>query len=170
MSAVHAVMNRLRALVSLVYREALKFGAVGVVAYIVDVYVYNVLRTGWWPAGDAPLDHKPVLAKVISVTVATVVAWLGNRYWTFRRRRRSSMRREFALFITMNIGGLLIAMACIGVSHYLLGLDSPLADNISGNVVGLILGTLFRFWAYRTFVFTESRTEVATPRSPARSA
>jgi putative flippase GtrA len=157
------MLNRLRDLIDLVYREALKFGAVGAVAYVVDVYVYNILRTGWWPAGDAPLDHKPVLAKVFSVAVATVVAWLGNRYWTFRRRRRSSMRRELALFVTMNIGGMLIAAACIGVSHYLLGFDSPLADNIAGNVVGLVLGTLFRFWAYRTLVFTEVREDAALP-------
>ncbi len=27
--------------------------------------------------------------------------------------------------------------------------------HVSGNVVGVGLGTLFRFWAYRTFVFTE---------------
>ncbi|MGZ4722528.1 MAG: GtrA family protein, partial [Oryzihumus sp.] len=33
---------------------------------------------------------------------------------------------------------------------------SPLADNISANGVGLVLGTLFRFWAYRRFVFSEN--------------
>ena len=41
------------------------------------------------------------------------------------------------------------------ISHYLLGLDSALADNISANVVGLVLGTLFRFWSYRKWVFPE---------------
>ena len=39
------------------------------------------------------------------------------------------------------------------MSHYVLDLRSPLADNISANGVGLVLGTLFRFWAYRRFVF-----------------
>jgi hypothetical protein len=48
---------------------------------------------------------------------------------------------------------MLIAVACLAVSHYLLGLTSPLADNISANAVGLVLGMLFRFWSYRTFVF-----------------
>jgi putative flippase GtrA len=28
-----------------------------------------------------------------------------------------------------------------------------LDDNISANVVGVALGTLFRFWSYRRFVF-----------------
>ena len=35
----------------------------------------------------------------------------------------------------------------------MLDFTSPLADNISANVVGLFLGMLFRFWSYRTFVF-----------------
>jgi putative flippase GtrA len=51
--------------------------------------------------------------------------------------------------------GSAIAVGCLAISHYLLGLTSPLADNISANVVGLILGTAFRFWAYRTFVFIQ---------------
>jgi putative flippase GtrA len=143
--------------VDVLVREMVKFGAIGALAYVVDMYVYNLLRTGVWPLPEAPLAHKPLLSKVISVAVATVVAWLGNRYWTFRHRRRATVRAEFALFIVMNVGGLLIALGCLWLSHYALGLTSALADNISGNVIGLVLGTLFRFWAYRQFVFTELR-------------
>jgi putative flippase GtrA len=159
-------LGRLHAAVDVVYREMVKFGAVGLVAFVVDLYVYNVLRTGIWPIGDAPLHDKPLLSKVISVAVATVVAWLGNRYWTFRHRRRSAPRAEFVLFVVMNVGGLVIALACLWFSHYLLGLTSPLADNVSGNVIGLGLGTLFRFWAYRQFVFTELRESVTGPAQP----
>jgi putative flippase GtrA len=151
------LVTRLREAINVVYREMAKFGAVGALAYVVDMYVYNVLRTGVWPFHEAPLAHKPLLSKVVSVAVATVVAWLGNRYWTFRHRRRATMRSEFVLFVVMNIGGLIIALGCLWFSHYVLGLTSPLADNISGNVVGLVLGTLFRFWAYRQFVFTHLR-------------
>ncbi len=50
---------------------------------------------------------------MISTLVATVVAWLGNRYWTFRHRRRASRRREFVLFMGMNLGGLGISLACL---------------------------------------------------------
>lgn len=149
--------GRIREAINVVYREMAKFGTIGAFAYVVDTYVYNVLRTGVWPLDEAPLAHKPLLSKVISVAVATVVAWLGNRYWTFRHRRRATMRSEFVLFVVMNIGGLVIALGCLWFSHYVLGLTSVLADNISGNVVGIVLGTLFRFWAYRRFVFTEMR-------------
>ncbi len=157
MRAITAAAGRLRSMVDVVYRELIKFGAVGALAYITDVYVYNLLRTGVWPLSEAPLAHKPLLSKVISVAAAVVVAWLGNRYWTFRHRRRSAPRQEFVLFAVMNIGGLLISLACLGISHYALGFRSALADNISGNVVGIALGTVFRFWTYRTLVFTELR-------------
>jgi putative flippase GtrA len=55
----------------------------------------------------------------------------------------------------MNLVGLVISVSCLAISHDLLGFTSPLADNISGNLIGIGLGTLFRFWAYRRFVFNE---------------
>ena len=156
-------LGKLHAAMDVVYREMVKFGAVGLLAYVVDLYVYNLLRSGVWPMESPPLHDKPLLSKVISVAVATVVAWLGNRYWTFRHRRRATARAEFVLFVVMNVGGLLIALGCLWFSHYVLDQTSVLADNISGNVVGLGLGTLFRFWAYRQFVFTELRRPAPTP-------
>jgi len=155
--APRGLIGRARAAMDVVYREMVKFGTVGGLAYLVDLYVYNLLRSGVWPITDAPLEGKPLLAKVVSVSAATVVAWLGNRYWTFRHRRRATAKAEFVLFVVMNAGGLLIALGCLWFSHYVLDQTSVLADNISGNVIGLGLGTLFRFWAYRQFVFTELR-------------
>ena len=65
------------------------------------------------------------------------------------------MGREYVLFFLLNGVAMLIAIACLGISHYVLGLDSALADNISANIIGLGLGTLFRFWSYRKWVFPE---------------
>jgi hypothetical protein len=42
-------------------------------------------------------------------------------------------------------------------------LQSPLADNISGQLVGTALGTLFRFWSYRRFVFPEAGRTAGEP-------
>jgi putative flippase GtrA len=140
------MLERLRRLA----REAAKFGAVGAIGFVVDVGVFNILRY----AGDpGVLEDKPLTAKAISVAVATVVTYLGNRHWTWRHRVRSGARREMTLFFLLNGMGMGIALMCLAVSHYVLGLTSPLADNISANVVGLFLGMLFRFWSYRTFVF-----------------
>lgn len=151
MRAVATLLDRLRDALHLLVREALKFGVVGALAYVVDVTLFNLLRY----AGDDPLlADRPLTAKVVSVSVATLVSWLGNRYWTFHRRgRRASISSELGLFVVVNGVGMLIALLCLATSHYVLGLTSPVADNISANVVGLALGTAFRFWAYRTLVF-----------------
>ncbi|WP_298459546.1 GtrA family protein [uncultured Cellulomonas sp.] len=130
--------------------ELARFGSVGGVAFVVDVGVFNLLRFG---PGDLLAD-KPITAKVVAVAVATMVAWLGNRYWAFAGKRTASPIRELVAFGLVNVIGMFVAVACLAVSHYVLGLTSPLADNISANVVGLALGTLLRYVAYRTVVFT----------------
>jgi putative flippase GtrA len=131
-------------------RQVAKFGAVGFLAYVVDVVLFNALQ---YFGGHPLLAGDPLQAKVISTAFATVVAWLGNRYWTFRRTRRREKRREFALFVVMCTIGLGISLLILWFSHYVLDLTSPIADNISANVIGLAAGAAFRFWAYRRFVF-----------------
>lgn len=160
--AVARVRARLAARVA----ELARFGSVGLVAYVVDLGLFNLLRFG---PGEL-LGEKPLTAKGVSVVVATLVAWFGNRYWTFAHRRTATRGRELLAFAAVNAGGLLIAVACLFVSHYLLDLTSPLADNIAANGVGLVLGTLFRYVLYRRVVFTDvtrRRPSGATPPDPA---
>lgn len=144
------LLDRVRALVGVLWREVIKFGVVGAVAYVVDLTVFNLLRFG---PGEL-LGDKPLTAKAVSVALATCVAWYGNRQWTFRRRRTAAPVRELVQFFVINAVGLGIGLLCLFVSHYVLGLRTPLADNVSANGVGLVLSTMFRFWAYRRFVFT----------------
>lgn len=160
------LVDRLRAALDVLVREMVKFGVVGAVAYVVDVGLFNLLRF----AGPALLEDKPLTAKSISVAVATCVAWYGNRQWTFRHRRTPRPLRELVQFAAINVVGLLITLACLGFSHYVLDLRSPLADNISANVVGLAISTLFRFYAYRTWVFTHELADDPVLGDPARSA
>jgi putative flippase GtrA len=132
--------------------EVAKFGVVGSVAFVVDVGTFNLLR---YHGGTGVLYEKPITAKIVSTVLATMVAYLGNRFWTFRHRDRVGYAREYLLFFVLNAVGLVIAVGCLWISHYVLDLRGPLADNLSANGVGLVLGTLFRFWAYRRWVFPE---------------
>ena len=134
-----------------------KFGVIGLVAYIIDLTIFNVLR---FSGGEGPLYDKPLTAKVISVLAATTFAYFGNRHWTFKDRSRSSFRRQYTLFFVFNAVGMVISLSCLWVSHYLLGFESALADNISANVVGLVLGTAFRFWGYHNWVFPNDVSSV----------
>ncbi|MEV4757639.1 GtrA family protein [Micromonospora sp. NPDC049559] len=132
-------------------REVGKFGVVGVVAFVVDLGLFNYAITG--------LGMERLLAKTFSTVVAATVAFVGNRFWTWRHRERSGMVREYSLYFFFNAVGLGIGLGCLAISHYGLGsiwptvFKSLLADNISANLVGAVLGTLFRFWSYRRFVF-----------------
>ncbi|WP_454043126.1 GtrA family protein [Cellulosimicrobium sp. Marseille-Q8652] len=146
-------------------RELAKFGSVGALAYVVDLGLFNLLSFG---PGEV-LGHKPLTAKAVSVAVATLVSWLGNRYWTFSARRTETRGRELTAFVVVNVGGMLIAVGCLAFSTYVLGLTSPLAKNVSANVVGLVLGTAFRYVAYRHLVFTGSTEPADEDAEPARA-
>ena len=129
-----------------------KFGLVGLVGLVVDVSLFNLLSLsgpGWW--------SEPLQAKFISTSVAIVVNWLGNRYWTFRRDKRSDVFRELVEFVAASVAGMLVTLATLWFTHYVLGFDSLLADNISANVIGLGLGTLVRFALYRWWVWNVKR-------------
>lgn len=134
-----------------------RFGTVGLVGLVVDVALFNLLRV----TVLAPefIAEGPIIAKVISTSVAIAVNWLGSRYWTFRLERRRPAAREAVEFAVVSIGGLLIAVACLVVSRYVLGFTSLLADNIATNVVGLALGSTFRFVLYRAWVFHPRRAQ-----------
>ncbi len=134
-----------------------KFGIVGGVSYLVDLSIYTALYHvyGWF------------WAKVASTVVAATMAFLGNRFWTWRDRERSGLHREYALYFFFNAVGLGIALSCLGISHVFLGhfwptiFQSQLADTVAAQGFGLVLGTLFRFWSYRRFVFVAASTDKA---------
>jgi putative flippase GtrA len=136
-------------------RELLSFGLVGGIGLVVDIVVFNALRTTVF--SPESVHSGPLLAKVVSTTLAIGCNWLGNRFWTYRDRRRSDVVREGIEFAVVSGAGMLVALGCLWISHYLLGYTSLLADNIATNVVGLALGAAFRFALYRWWVFGPSR-------------
>jgi putative flippase GtrA len=56
------------------------------------------------------------------------------------------------VFFLLNGVGLLIQWAMIGFTYYGIGQTGRLAYNIA-NMTGIVLGTLFRFWSYRKWVW-----------------
>ncbi len=140
-----ALMDRLRSLLGVLYREMIKFGVVGAVAFVVDLGGFNLLT-------HTVLETKVTTARIISGVAATAVAWIGNRSWTFRRRRGLQASHEVLLFFVVNGVALGISTLVLVVSHYGLDRTTRLADNVA-TVIGIGLGTLFRFYTYRRYVF-----------------
>ena len=139
-----------------------RFGLVGLGGLVIDVGVFNLLRLT--VLSPEALHEGPVVAKIISTSLAIVANWLGNRYWTFGATRRPNWLREAAEFALVSLGGMAISLACLWVSHYALGFTSVIADNVSTNVAGLALGTAFRFTFYRVWVFGPHRARRPHPR------
>jgi putative flippase GtrA len=153
-SEVRAVVPaRLRALLG----QAVAFLAVGGVGFLVDVGVFTALRATVL-SPDRVADGE-LWAKAISVSLAIVVNWVGNRSLAFRRERRRGGRvlREAAEFVAASLLGSAVSLLCLVVSHDILGLRSAVDDNVSANVVGLALGTALRFALYRLWVFRPRR-------------
>jgi putative flippase GtrA len=141
--------------------EIMKFLVVGGLGTVIDL------------GGAATLHSKyhfePLAAKAVSVTLATIFTYLGSRFWTFKERENQSMRREAVLFFVLNVVGLLIAEAVIGLVTYVMGLRGPLEYN-AASFIGTGLGTIFRFYAYRKWVFLApdgSAAAAAAPIAPA---
>lgn len=146
--------------------EVFRFLSVGGFAYIVDVGVSNLLVYGFFGI-PALMPGSPLKAKIISTVLSVIVAWLGNKLWTYGDRDSGSNVRGFIMFVVVNAIGMVIAVAPLGFTWYILGLRDPISYNISTNVIGIGLAMVFRFYAYRTWVFKDIKeTEVVVPLAP----
>ncbi|MEV0650352.1 GtrA family protein [Phytomonospora sp. NPDC050363] len=145
--------------------EIVKFGLIGGVNTVITFVVFNAF-----------LGIGAIKATVISTVVATTASYFLNRHWTYRHLPKQALRREYILFAFFNGVGMLIDAGFMGVATYGLGFD-PKRDVLAYNIFklgALGIGTIFRFWAYRTFVFGATKSgpnaavlEDPTPVSPA---
>jgi putative flippase GtrA len=126
------------------------------------------------------LEAKPLTAKVIAVLVATIASYVLNREWSFRNRGGRERHHEAALFFIISGIGVGMYTAPLAISRYLLDLKVPavslltqeVADFVSGQIIGVLVGMAFRWWAFRRFVFPheDGRNRTAPPTPPASQA
>ncbi|MGQ0778478.1 MAG: GtrA family protein [Pseudonocardiales bacterium] len=146
------------------HREMVKFALVGGTAYIVDITVFTILKT-------TVLEPKPVTAKIVAVLIATIVSYLLNREWSFRTRGGRERHHEAALFFLVCGVGLVINATPLWVSRYVLHLQVPevslfvqeIADFASANLIGTLLAMVFRWWAFRKYVFPDENVRRQNP-------
>ena len=134
--------------------EAVKFSAVNVVATIVAVVIFNVLVHGVAGIGrPGVLNGWPVTSWFLANCVGMAISFYGSRAFAFKNRQPSGPGGGALHYVAVNLASFVIPMACLWATRNILGWDSAVADNISANVVGGLVGGLFRFWAFRRFVF-----------------
>ncbi|HET7389014.1 MAG TPA: GtrA family protein [Nocardioidaceae bacterium] len=132
--------------------EAAKFLTVGGLATVVAFAIFNGLVHGWL-GFPAPMHGDPLVAYVIANGVGMLISYRGSRTWAFRHREPVGPAGGLFGYFAINLASMVIPLACLACSRYLLGRDDPVADNIAANVVGLGLGTIARFFALRELIF-----------------
>lgn len=140
MSSVRRLYERFRLLI----HEGAKFGIIGIIGVLVYNVVNHVLFVDY---GVGALK-----AATVAVVVTTITSYVANRYWSFRHRERTTVPRETVMFFALNGIGLLIQWAVVGFTYYGLGQTDKISNFIANNL-GIVLGTLFRFWSYRKWVW-----------------
>ena len=150
MSLVSALYQRFRLLI----HEGFKFLVVGGIGFVVTLGGADVLHLG--------LGVNKYTAITVATVVATVVTFVGNRYWTFRHRAGAGTTRESVMFFVLNGVGLLFQYACIWIVQDLLHHQGGLWYNVA-NLIGIVFGTLFRFWSYRKWVWHMLPPELEVP-------
>jgi putative flippase GtrA len=143
-----------------VFGEAIKFSAVNVVATAVAVLLFNALVHGLpMLYSPGPLHGYPVMTYFVANTVGMLISFYGSRSYAFKHRTPTGPGGGLMNYAIVNFASFVIPMACLWVTRNVFGWDSVIADNLAANVVGAVLGMLFRFWAFRRFVFKRHALE-----------
>lgn len=150
--------------VAIRHRELVKFGLVGATTWVIDTAIFLVLKS-------TVLEPKPVTAKVISVLVATLASYALNRGWSFRTRGGRERHHEAVLYVLISGIGVAVYSAPLWISRYMLDLRVPavslltehVADFVSGQIIGVLIGMAFRWWAFRRFVFPHADARQPVP-------
>ena len=143
-----------------VLSEGGKFLAVGVVATLVALVLFNLLVHGpGFGFSPGPMNQQPLVAFAIANLIGMLVSYRGSRHWAFSNRQPVGPGNGRLGFYAVNLVSLLIPLWCLAISRYALDLDGAMADNVAANVIGLALGFAFRFWASRRFVFRTPKGE-----------
>ncbi|ADU00667.1 GtrA family protein [Mycolicibacterium gilvum] len=138
------------------HHELIKFAIVGATTFVIDSAIFFTLKL-------TILEPKPVTAKIIAGIVAVIASYILNREWSFRDRGGRERHHEALLFFGVSGVGVLLSMAPLWVSSYVLMLRVPMvslmteniADFVSAYIIGNLLQMAFRFWAFRRFVFPD---------------
>lgn len=138
------------------HHELIKFALVGATTFVIDSAIFYTLKL-------TVLEPKPVTAKIIAGIVAVIASYILNREWSFKDRGGRERHHEALLFFGVSGVGVVLAMAPLYFSSYVLGLRVPevsltvenIADFISAYIIGNLLQMAFRFWAFRRWVFPD---------------
>lgn len=146
------------------HREMLRFATVGGITFLITNVVNYALKL-------TVLHRNPVTALAFAVIIATIVSYILNREWSFNTRGGRERHHEAALFFLISGIGVALNSAPEWVSRYVLHLEVPhvsllvqeVSDYLSGMILGTLIAMVFRWWAFRKWVFPDADARPARP-------
>jgi putative flippase GtrA len=141
-SRLSSLREHVRSSWRILLKEITAFGVIGLAALAIDLGLFA------WLSPQGALK-----AKAVSTIVATTFAYFGNRHLSFSHRARSSLGRETSFFFGINLITLVFSELLIALFVYPLHYEHGSLTVFVVNVVTIGIGTVFRFWAYKRFVF-----------------
>lgn len=133
--------------------EAAAYSLVNLVATGVAVVIFNLLAYGIKGLFEGILHAEVTWAYVIAHSIGMVVSYLGTRHFAFRHRHVRGPAGGFPLYAAITLASFAIPVSCLWFTRNVLEIATIYTDNLAGNVVGSLLASVARFWAFRKFVF-----------------
>ncbi|MDQ1747452.1 MAG: hypothetical protein QOD07_1715 [Frankiaceae bacterium] len=125
--------------------ELTAFGAIGAICLVSDIVLFNVFTFG---AG-----LSPVAAKSVGMVITGTMAFFGHRHVTFRHHRGDqTYRREITTFVVATLLTVLLSLLPLFVVKNMMHTHDVVLLN-GANLLGIALGTLARYLAYRHVVW-----------------
>ena len=141
-----------RLLQSPVLTNLVKFLSVGVVGLAVDLGLFSLLE---W------LGVNFMIARAVSLPIATLVTWTLNRRHTFeatgRKAHQEAMRYVLVTAVAQSVNYGVMALAALVLPHL---------PHVIAAFVGSVVATLFSYTGQRFFTFAPDKSVLTAPTSP----
>ncbi len=125
----------------------IKFAIVGTIGAVVDFGSFNLL--------NIVFHVHPVVASMLSFSLAVTSNFMWNRYWTYPESRTKPIHHQATQFVLVNLGGLAIRTPLfaglehpLGVMFGTWGISAHAADVLSHNVALAIAVGVVMLWNY----------------------
>ncbi len=130
-----------------------RFMVTGGLSTLTSFAVFNFLAHGLYLTDHPWLGAHAITSFVIGNVCGMLVSYRLSRHWTFRHRPPVHADGGRTAFFVINVVTMPLSIGCLWFSRHVLHLTDPLSDNVSGTVVGQLVGQAARFYLFRRFVF-----------------
>lgn len=126
--------------------DAYRYIAVGFAAFLLHIAVFNSFVV--------VINPNVYAAQLVASAFSVTTAFVAHRRWTFARGGYATGWAVSAIrFVVVQITGASLPFASIWLARATLETSSLLIDNIAGNIVGLFLAFILRFFLSKYWVF-----------------